>query len=113
MRGPPESSRSAVGATPRTIRRRSCGFTSPAGIRCSRYEVYGPGPLSVEDERRYWAESRIAAELQTCDPADVPRDRDEVRAYYERVRPGLCVSERALRGMHYHCAPTVTGRAFS
>ncbi|HNP57632.1 MAG: DUF2236 domain-containing protein [Acidimicrobiia bacterium] len=72
-------------------------------LKC--YEVYGPGPLSVEDERRYWAESRIAAELQTCDPADVPRDRDEVRAYYERVRPGLCVSERALRGMHYLLRP--------
>ncbi|MFT4201050.1 oxygenase MpaB family protein [Gordonia sp. (in: high G+C Gram-positive bacteria)] len=68
-------------------------------LKC--YETYGPGPLSDDEVRRYWAEARIAAELQTCDPADVPADRNEVRAYFERVRPGLAVSERALRGMHY------------
>lgn len=67
-------------------------------LKC--YEMYGPG-LSAEEERRYWAECRIAAELQTCDPADVPADRDGVRAYFESVRPSLCVSDRALRGMHY------------
>ncbi|MGW5921449.1 oxygenase MpaB family protein [Nocardia fluminea] len=65
------------------------------------YEMYGPGPLSPEEERRFWAECAIAAELQTCKPADVPRSREEVRAYYERVRPGLCVTERAIEGMHY------------
>lgn len=65
------------------------------------YERYGPGPLSPAEEKRYWEESVIAAELQTCDPADVPRSRDEVRAYYERVRPSLCTSERANRAMHY------------
>ncbi|GED98672.1 oxygenase MpaB family protein [Gordonia crocea] len=68
-------------------------------LKC--YEMYGPGRLSDEEVARYWAESRIAAELQTCDPADIPADRDEVRAYFERVRPGLCVTERAFRGMHY------------
>ena len=39
-------------------------------LKC--YERYGPGPLSKADESRFWAESRIAAELQTCKPADVP-----------------------------------------
>jgi len=65
------------------------------------YERYGPGPLSAAEEKRYWEECVIAAELQTCDPAEVPRSRDEVRAYYERVRPRLCTSERARRAMHY------------
>ena len=44
-------------------------------LKC--YERYGPGPLSAAEESRYWAESRIAAELQTCKPADVPASRDE------------------------------------
>ena len=65
--------------------------TAPAALRRGR------APLL--------AESRIAAELQTCDLADVPRDRDEVRAYYERVRPGFMREERALRGMHYLLRP--------
>ncbi|WP_280221416.1 oxygenase MpaB family protein [Nocardia neocaledoniensis] len=68
-------------------------------LKC--YEVYGPGPLSPEEEDRFWAECAIAAELQTCKPADVPRNRAEVRAYFERVRPRLCASERAIEGMHY------------
>ncbi|ALG87016.1 oxygenase MpaB family protein [Gordonia phthalatica] len=68
-------------------------------LKC--YEVYGPGPLTPEEEARYWEECVIAAELQTCKISDVPRTRTEVREYFERVRPTLCVSERARRGMHY------------
>ncbi|MEQ8511909.1 MAG: oxygenase MpaB family protein [Algiphilus sp.] len=68
-------------------------------LKC--YELYGPGPLSEREERRYWEECAVAAELQTCKPADVPRSRDEVRAYFEAVRPRLCTSERAHEGMHY------------
>ncbi|MFD6267865.1 oxygenase MpaB family protein [Nocardia asteroides] len=65
------------------------------------YEMYGPGPLSAAEEDRYWAECAIAAELQTCKPSDIPRDRAGVHAYFDRVRPTLCVSERAIEGMHY------------
>lgn len=68
-------------------------------LKC--YEEYGPGPLSADQERRYWAESAVAAQLQTCDPDQVPTSRDEVYDYFDRVRPGLCTSERAQRGMHY------------
>ncbi|WP_107660041.1 oxygenase MpaB family protein [Nocardia suismassiliense] len=64
------------------------------------YEVFGPG-LTPEEETRFWQECAIAAELQTCKPEDVPRSRDEVRAYFERVRPRLCTSERAEEGMHH------------
>lgn len=60
------------------------------------YERFGPGPLSEEEERQYWAECAIAAKFQTIDPADVPRDRAEMRAYYERVRPHLVVSDVAV-----------------
>ena len=68
-------------------------------LKC--YERYGPGPLSKAEEARYWAESRIAAELQTCKPADVPASRDEVRQYFADVRGRLCTSEHADRAMQY------------
>jgi uncharacterized protein (DUF2236 family) len=68
-------------------------------LKC--YERYGPGPLSPAEESRFWAESRIAAELQTCKPADVPSSRDEVRQYFADVRGRLCTSEHADRAMHY------------
>jgi len=58
------------------------------------YERYGPGKLSTEDEARYWAECATAAELQTCDPATVPRTREDVRDYYATMRPRLCITER-------------------
>ncbi|GAB17050.1 hypothetical protein GOEFS_018_00820 [Gordonia effusa NBRC 100432] len=68
-------------------------------LKC--YEMFGPGPLSPEEEAQYWRECVIAAELQTCKPSDVPTSRDEVREYYAQVRPQLCTSEVARRGMRY------------
>jgi len=65
------------------------------------YEVYGPGRLSEADEARYWADCAVAAELQTCDPADVPRSRDGIRAYFEAVRPRLAASEAAQSMMEH------------
>jgi uncharacterized protein (DUF2236 family) len=59
------------------------------------YEKYGPGPLAPEDEARYWEECAVAAELQTCDPADVPRSREGIREYFETMRPRLAGSEEA------------------
>src|SRR3954453_15919658 len=47
------------------------------------YEIYGPGKLSDAEERQYWAECAVAAELQTCSPDDIPRTRAELRAYYD------------------------------
>ncbi|MDF0528901.1 oxygenase MpaB family protein [Tsukamurella sp. 8F] len=68
-------------------------------LKC--YEMFGPGLLSPADEARYWRDCVTAAELQTCRVQDVPTSRAEVRAYFERVRPTLCMTERARRGMHY------------
>jgi uncharacterized protein (DUF2236 family) len=65
------------------------------------YEMFGPGPLTPEDEDRYWADCVVAAELQTCATSDVPASRAAVREYFAEVRPRLCTSERAQRGMHY------------
>lgn len=65
------------------------------------YEMFGPGRLFPEAEARYWRDCVTAAELQTCDPADVPTSREEVREYFARVRPTLAHTERARTGMHY------------
>ena len=65
------------------------------------YEKYGPGRLTPEEEAQYWEECARCAELQTCDPADVPRNREELRAYYERMRPQLAGSELARNAMNH------------
>lgn len=65
------------------------------------YEMYGPGRLTPAEEEQYWAECAVAAELQTCDPADIPRNREELRAYYERMRPQLLGSDIAQKAMHH------------
>jgi uncharacterized protein (DUF2236 family) len=65
------------------------------------YEVYGPGRLSAEEEAQYWAECRVAAELQTCSPDDVPRTREGLRAYYAHMRPQLLGSDLARNAMNH------------
>ncbi|HEX6388027.1 MAG TPA: oxygenase MpaB family protein [Solirubrobacteraceae bacterium] len=65
------------------------------------YERYGPGRLSPEDEAQYWNECAVAAELQTCDPADVPRSREGIRRYFEEMRPKLAGSEAAQSMMDH------------
>jgi uncharacterized protein (DUF2236 family) len=71
------------------------------------YERFGPGPLAAEEDEQYWNECAIAAELQTCDPADVPRSRDGVRRYFEEMRPSLSGSELARRTMAHLLTATV------
>ena len=65
------------------------------------YEKYGPGKLSADEEERYWAECALAAELQTCDPADVPRGREGIRRYFEEMRPQLLGSDMAKEAMNH------------
>jgi uncharacterized protein (DUF2236 family) len=65
------------------------------------YEKYGPGKLTPEEEERYWAECAVAAELQTCDPADVPRTREGVQEYFAYMRPRLAGSEAAQSMMDH------------
>lgn len=63
------------------------------------YEKYGPGKLTAEEEREYWQACATAAEFQTCSPDDVPRDREGVRVYFERMRPRLSASPIARQAM--------------
>ena len=43
----------------------------------------------------------MAAELQTCDPAAVPRTRAGVQAYFEQMRPQLIGSDIARQAMNH------------
>lgn len=65
------------------------------------YETYGPGRLTADEELQYWNDCARAAELQTCDPADVPRSRDGVRKYFEDMRPNLIGSDIARQAMNH------------
>ena len=65
------------------------------------YEKYGPGKLSAEEEAQYWQECAVGAELQTCDPDDVPRTREGIREYFEYMRPRLAGSEAAQKMMNH------------
>jgi uncharacterized protein (DUF2236 family) len=56
------------------------------------YEMFGPGRLTDAEVEEFWADCAIAAEFQTCDPAAVPRNRDEVRAYFDGWKPRLASS---------------------
>lgn len=65
------------------------------------YEKYGPGKLTAQEEKEYWEACAIAAELQTCSPEDIPRSRDGVRAYFDRMRPHLSASPIARQAMNH------------
>ncbi|MDX3848410.1 oxygenase MpaB family protein [Streptomyces europaeiscabiei] len=65
------------------------------------YEKYGPGRLTAREEKEYWEACAVAAELQTCSPDDIPRSRDGVRAYFERMRPQLSASPIARQAMNH------------
>ncbi|MEV6500786.1 oxygenase MpaB family protein [Streptomyces prunicolor] len=65
------------------------------------YEKYGPGKLTPAEEKEYWEACAVAAELQTCSPDDIPRDRDGVRAYFERMRSQLSASPIARQAMNH------------
>jgi uncharacterized protein (DUF2236 family) len=65
------------------------------------YEVFGPGKLAAHEEEQYWEECARAAEFQTIDPADVPRTREGIRAYFEAYRPRLIASEVAQGMMDF------------
>ncbi len=53
------------------------------------YELFGPGQLSKKEDEQYWADCRTAAAFQTIDPESVPRNRAEVKRYFDEMKPKL------------------------
>ena len=66
------------------------------------YEVFGPGKLAPAEELQYWNECARSAELQNINLDDVPRDRAQMRAYYERVQPRLAATIATLNHVHFY-----------
>jgi uncharacterized protein (DUF2236 family) len=57
------------------------------------YEVYGPGRLSEEDRRRFYADAALWLELMGVPSEIIPLTPEDVSAYFDRVNPTLCVTE--------------------
>ncbi|MFD7095017.1 oxygenase MpaB family protein [Streptomyces xanthophaeus] len=53
-------------------------------------------PLTPAQADRYVDENRVNARLVGLDPAGVPRDTEELAAYFEQVRPALAAGADAL-----------------
>jgi uncharacterized protein (DUF2236 family) len=71
------------------------------------YRAYG-GPLSRREQDEYFDESARAAVLVGIPAALVPRSLAEMRAYFERVRPSLCVSQSALDAIRFVASPPIS-----
>jgi len=68
-----------------------------------RYHLH---PVRGDDLDTYYAETAIVAELLGA--TEVPRTRDDVRAYFASVRPHLAVSERTRETLSFILQPVGT-----
>ncbi|HEX4477666.1 MAG TPA: oxygenase MpaB family protein [Polyangiaceae bacterium] len=73
------------------------------------YRAYG-GPLSNADRDRYFAESVESAALVGVPRDRVPTSAAEMRVYFERMRPSLCLSQAALDAIRFVVAPPIVGQ---
>ena len=71
------------------------------------HRAYG-GRLSAAEEDRYVAEGVRAAALLDVPAERVPASVAEMRAYFEDVRPQLCVSESAREAIDFVVHPPLT-----
>jgi uncharacterized protein (DUF2236 family) len=71
------------------------------------YRAYG-GALSRLEQDQYFAESARSAVLVGIPKAMVPTDAAAMRAYFERLRPSLCVSQSALDAIRFVSAPPLS-----
>ncbi len=71
------------------------------------YRAYA-GPLSPEERDQYFAESARSAVLVGIPRERVPRNSAEMRAYFARVRPSLCLSQSALDAIRFIVWPPLS-----
>lgn len=70
------------------------------------YRAYAR-PLSADDQDRFLAEQAVAAELIGIPAGRVPRSVADFRDYFESVRPELCTSPEAERGIAFVRRPSL------
>jgi uncharacterized protein (DUF2236 family) len=68
------------------------------------YRAY-EGRLTPAEQDRYLAESARAAALVGIPEKSVPASVAEIRRYFTRIRPSLCVSQSALEAIRFLSAP--------
>ncbi|HVE67155.1 MAG TPA: oxygenase MpaB family protein [Solirubrobacteraceae bacterium] len=71
------------------------------------YRAYG-GRLTPDEQDRYVAEGVVAAGLLDVPAETVPASVAEMRAYFEDVRPQLCVSASAREAIRFVMHPPMT-----
>ena len=72
------------------------------------YRAYATSRLSAEEEDRYIAEGAPIAALLGVAEDTVPHSVDEMRAYFARVRPQLCVSDSTRDAIGFVLSPPMT-----
>ncbi|HEU4347260.1 MAG TPA: oxygenase MpaB family protein [Actinoplanes sp.] len=71
------------------------------------YRVFGDRRLSEREQDRYFAEGAIIGSLLGTPRERIPASRAEYRAYFEAVRPQLCVSEASRKAINFVLRPPV------
>jgi uncharacterized protein (DUF2236 family) len=72
------------------------------------YRAYATSSLTSDEEDRYIAEGAPIAALLGVPEETVPRTVEEMRAYFDAVRPQLCVSESTRDAIDFVLNPPLT-----
>jgi uncharacterized protein (DUF2236 family) len=72
------------------------------------YRAYATSRLSPEDADRYIAEGAPIAALLGVPESSVPKSVDEMREYFQSVRPQLCVSDSSRDAIAFVLNPPLT-----
>lgn len=72
------------------------------------HRVYSWSRLSPQDEDRYFAENVAAAELLGIPARLVPSSVQEMRSYFQAVRPRLCVSHHTRDALEFVLQPPLS-----
>jgi uncharacterized protein (DUF2236 family) len=72
------------------------------------YRAYATSRLSADEEDRYIAEGAPIAALLGVPEPSVPTTLDEMREYFDRVRPQLCVSQSTHDAIGFVLNPPLT-----
>jgi uncharacterized protein (DUF2236 family) len=75
------------------------------------HRAYSREPLSAAEQDRYIAEGVRVATLLGVRAETVPTSVASMRAYFQRMRPQLCVSESAREAIEFVLAPPVRFRS--
>lgn len=71
------------------------------------YRVFGGRRLTEQEQEQYFAEGVIIGSLLGTPREQVPASHAEYRAYFEAIRPQLCLSEHSRKAINFVLHPPV------